>query len=192
MLTRHLLHLPLLIGIACTPGRGGAREASVPPPLNDWTSAQVVAANGRLIGVRARGGRNYGAEDARLFLDRAVTVAPSIEIVVAHLAGSGPGYTAQQDSLMAVFGAAAQRADPRMRNLYFDVATNVTNETTPEEAALVAKRIRQVGVRHVLYGSDLDPPGGSIRAGWKIFRDRVPLTAGELRTIAGNVTAFAR
>ena len=320
MLSRHLLHLPLLIGIACTPVRGGAREASVPPPRvdyhqhlvsaafapiaklpprdgkallaeldsagiqkavvlsvgysygderkalpepdrltraeNDWTSAQVVAANGRLIGfcsanplrpaalaeldrclglpgmrgiklhfgnagitlrepahaarvaevfslaerrgapvlvhMRARGGRNYGAEDARLFLDRVVTVAPSIEIVVAHLAGSGPGYTAQQDSLMEVFGAAAERADPRMRNLYFDVATNVTNETTPEEAALVAKRIRQVGVRHVLYGSDLAPPGGSIRAGWEIFRDQVPLTAGELRTIAGNVTAFAR
>jgi len=240
MLSRHLLHLPLLIGIACTPVRGGARDASVSPPRvdyhqhlvssafapiaklpprdgkallaeldsagiqkavvlsvgysygderkalpepdrltraeNDWTSAQVVAANGRLIGfcsanplrpaalaeldrclglpgmrgiklhfgnagitlrepahaarvaevfslaerrgapvlvhMRARGGRNYGAEDARLFLDRVVTVAPSIEIVVAHLAGSGPGYTAQQDSLMEVFGAAAERADP--------------------------------------------------------------------------------
>jgi hypothetical protein len=44
----------------------------------------------------------------------------------------------------------------------------------------------------VLYGSDLGPPGGSVRAGWEIFRDRTPLTPAELRTIAGNVTRFAR
>ena len=145
-----------------------------------------------LVHMRARGGLNFGAEDARLFLDRLVTAAPSIEIVVAHLAGAGPGYTVQQDSLMAVFGAAAERDDPRMRNVYFDVATNVTAETTPEEAALVAKRIRQVGPRRVLYGSDLSPPRGSVRSGWETFRDRVPLTAEEKRTIAGNVTRFAR
>ena len=79
-----------------------------------------------------------------------------------------------------------------MRNVYFDVATDVTQETSPENAALVARRIRQVGARHVLYGSDLSPPGGSIRSGWQIFRDRVPLSADEMRTIAGNATRFAR
>ena len=139
--------------------------------------------------MRARGGLNYGGEDARLFLDRLVAVAPSIEIVVAHLGYSGPGYP-DADSVMAVFGDAAQRGDARMRNVYFDVATDVTEETTPANAALVARRIRQVGPSHVLYGSDLSPPGGSIRSGWTIFRDRVPLTAGELRTIAGNLTRF--
>jgi predicted TIM-barrel fold metal-dependent hydrolase len=144
-----------------------------------------------LVHMRARGGSNYGAEDARLFLDRLVSVAPSIEIVVAHLGYAGPGYP-DADSVMATFGEAAERSDPRMRNVYFDVATDVTQETTPQNAALVARRIRQVGARHVLYGSDLSPPGGSIRSGWQLFRDRVPLTADELRTIAGNVTRFAR
>ena len=144
-----------------------------------------------LVHMRARGGSNYGAEDARLFLDRLVAVAPSIEIVVAHLGYSGPGYP-EADSVMAAFGEAAERGDARMRNVYFDVATNVTEETTPQNAALVARRIRQVGVRRVLYGSDLSPPGGSIASGWRIFRDRVPLTADELRTIAENVTRFAR
>ena len=223
---------------------------------NDWTSAQVVAARGRLIGfcsanplrpaaigelercltlpgmkgiklhlgnsgitlrdsthaarvadvfslaerlrvpvlvhMRARGGLNYGAEDARLLLDKIVPVAPSIEIVVAHFGGSGPGYPAKADEVMAVFGTAAERKDPRMRNLYFDVATIVAPETTTEEAALVARRVRQVGASRVLYGSDLSPPGGSIRSGWEIFRQRVPLTDAEFRTIAGNVTRFAR
>jgi predicted TIM-barrel fold metal-dependent hydrolase len=93
---------------------------------------------------------------------------------------------------MAVFGAAAERDDPRMRAVYFDVATAVTAETSPETAALVARRVRQVGPRRVLYGSDLTPPGGSVRSGWEIFRDRVPLTAEEMRTVAGNVTRFAR
>ncbi|MFL5616872.1 MAG: amidohydrolase family protein [Gemmatimonadaceae bacterium] len=144
-----------------------------------------------LVHMRARGGANYGGEDARLFLSRVVPSAPDIEIVVAHLGYSGPGYP-QADSVMAAFGEAAERNDPHMRNVYFDVATSVTAETTPENAALVARRIRQVGPRRVLYGSDLNPPGGSIRSGWEIFRDRVPLTAEELRTIAGNVTRFAR
>jgi predicted TIM-barrel fold metal-dependent hydrolase len=145
-----------------------------------------------LAHMRARGGSNYGAEDARLFLDKLVPAAPSVELVVAHFGGSGPGYPPQADSVMAVFAAAADRKDARMRNVYFDVATAVASETTPQEAAQVAQRIRQIGVEHVVYGSDLSPPGGSIRAGWEIFRDRVPLTAAELRTIAGNVTRFAR
>jgi predicted TIM-barrel fold metal-dependent hydrolase len=145
-----------------------------------------------LVHMRARGGRNYGAEDARLFLDRLVAVAPSVDVVVAHFGGSGPGYPPQADSVMDVFAAAAERGDPRMRRVYFDVATIVTEETTPANAALVARRIRQVGPRRVLYGSDLSPPGGSIAAGWKIFRDEVPLTTAEMRTIAGNVTSFAR
>jgi predicted TIM-barrel fold metal-dependent hydrolase len=135
---------------------------------------------------------NFGAEDARLFLDKLVPAAPSIDIVVAHFGGAGPGYPAQADEVMAVFGAAAERGDPRMRNIYFDVATVVTDETTTEGAALVASRVRQVGSRRVLYGSDLSPPGGSVRSGWQIFRDRTPLTDAELRTIAGNVTRFAR
>ena len=142
-----------------------------------------------LVHMRARGGLNYGGEDARLFLDRLVAVAPTIDIVVAHLGYSGPGYP-DADSVMAAFGEAAERGDPRMRRVYFDVATNVTEETTPANAALVARRIRQVGPRHVLYGSDLSPSGGTIRSGWRIFRDRVPLTADELRTIAGNVLPF--
>jgi predicted TIM-barrel fold metal-dependent hydrolase len=144
-----------------------------------------------LVHMRARGGANYGGEDARLFLSRVVSTAPDIEVVVAHLGYSGPGYP-PDDSVMAAFGEAADRNDPHLRNVYFDVATNVTAESSPESVALVARRIRQVGPRHVLYGSDLSPPGGSIRSGWEIFRDRVPLTPEELRTIAGNVTRFAR
>lgn len=145
-----------------------------------------------LIHMRARGGTSYGAEDAQIFLDRVVPQAPGVEIVVAHLGASSPGYPPQNDEVMAVFAAAAERNDPRMANLYIDVSANVTDNMTPANAALVAQRIRQLGPRRVLYGSDLSPPGGSIRQGWEIFRTKVPLTAVELQQIANNRTRFAR
>jgi predicted TIM-barrel fold metal-dependent hydrolase len=145
-----------------------------------------------LIHMRARGGTDYGAEDARIFLDEVVTQAPDIEIIVAHLGATSPGYPPQNDEVMAVFAAASERSDARMANLYIDVAANVTEEITPSDAALVARRIRQLGARRVLYGSDLSPPGGSIRRGWEIFRTRIPLTAAELQQIADNRTRFAR
>jgi predicted TIM-barrel fold metal-dependent hydrolase len=187
------LRLPGMRGIKLHFGNGGVtlRDSAHAARLAElFTLAERLRAP-VLVHMRARGGLNYGAEDARLFLDRLVSVAPSIEIVVAHLGYAGPGYP-DADSVMATFGEAAERSDPRMRNVYFDVATDVTQETTPENAALVARRIRQVGVRHVLYGSDLTPPGGSVKAGWEIFRRRVPLTDTEMRTVAGNVTRFAR
>ena len=145
-----------------------------------------------LIHMRARGGTNYGAEDAQLFLDKIVANAPDIEIVVAHLGASGPGYSSQHDEVMAVFGAAAERKDPRMNNVFFDVSSNVTDDITPADAALVVQRIRQVGPKRILYGSDLSAPGGSITRGWEIFRTKLSLTPEELQQIINNRTRFAR
>jgi len=143
-----------------------------------------------LAHMRARGGTNYGAEDAQILLDKLVPLARDIEIIIAHLGASSPGYPAQNDEVMAVFAAAAERKDPRMANLYFDVAANITAEMTPAVAALAAQRMRQVGMQRVLYGSDLTPPGGSVSKGWEIFRTTLPLTAAELQQIANNRTRF--
>lgn len=188
------LRLPGMKGIKLHFGNSGV---SLRDSSHATRIAQVFALAERrhapvLVHMRARGGANFGAEDAQLFLDRLMSAAPSIEVVVAHFGGAGPGYPPQADSVMSVFAAAAERGDPRLKNVYFDVATVVTAEDSAENLALIARRIRQVGVGRVLYGSDLSPPGGSIRSGWEIFRDRVPLTVSELRTIAGNVRAFVR
>jgi predicted TIM-barrel fold metal-dependent hydrolase len=187
------LGLPGMIGIKLHFGNAGV---SLRDPAHLTRMQEVFALAERLrapvlVHMRARGGSNYGAEDANIFLDKIVPVAPDIEIVVAHLGASGPGYPPQNDEVMAVFAAAAERKDPRMGNLYFDVATNVTDEITLAEAALVAQRIRQIGPTRMLYGSDLTPPGGSIRQGWEIFRTKVPLTPAELQQIANNRTRFA-
>ena len=187
------LALPGMMGIKQHMGNGGVtlRDTSHLRRMQDVFRLAQRLGRPVLVHMRARGGANYDGQDARLFLSQVVPIAPGIEIVVAHLGYSGPGYP-DADSVMAAFGEAAERNDPSMRNVYFDVATNVTAESTPENLARVARRIRQVGVRRVVYGSDLSPPGGSIEAGWEIFRDRVPLTDEEKRTIASNVASFAR
>ena len=188
------LALPGMVGIKVHMGNAGI---SLRDPAHLATMQRLFALAQRrgapvLVHMRARGGTNFGAEDARLFLEKVVPLAPSIEIVVAHLGASSPGYPDQNDEVMAAFATAAERGDPRMRNLYFDVAANVNLEITPAEGAIIAKRMREIGVQRFLYGSDLTPPGGSIDAGWEIFRSKVPLTPVELQRIASNRTRFAR
>lgn len=188
------LGLPNMTGIKLHMGSAGVtlRDAAHLVRLQElFALAQRLRAP-VLVHMRAGGGTNYGAEDAHIFLDKVVTTAPDIEIVVAHLGASGPGYAAQHDEVMAVFAAAAERKDPRMNNLYFDVSSNVTDEITPADAALVAQRIRQLGAERVLYGSDLSAPGGSIQRAWEIFRTKVPLTAAELQQVINNRTRFVR
>ncbi len=188
------LGLPGMVGIKVHLGNAGITLRD-PAHLARMHELFALAQRRRapvLIHMRARGGTNYGAEDATIFLDKIVTTAPDIEIVIAHLGASGPGYSSQHDEVMAVFGAAAERKDPRMANVYFDVSSNVTDEITPADAALVVQRIRQVGARRILYGSDLSAPGGSIRQGWEIFRTKLPLTAAELQQIANNRMRFTR
>lgn len=188
------LGLPGMTGIKVHMGNAGItlRDAAHLARMQELFALAQRRRAPVLVHMRARGGTNYGAEDAQLFLDKIVPVARDIEIVVAHLGASGPGYSSQHDEVMALFGAAAEGNDPRMNNVYFDVSSNVTDEITSADAALVAQRIRQVGTTRILYGSDLSAPGGSIGKGWEIFRTKLPLTPAELQQIANNQPRFAR
>ena len=60
----------------------------------------------------------------------------------------------------------------------------------PAEAALLATRMRQIGVQRILFGSD-GATGGNAppREAWAAFRT-LPLTEGEFRTIAMNVPPY--
>ena len=75
--------------------------------------------------------------------------------------------------------------------LLFDVATNAHAGAPDEELALVARRIREVGVGRVVYGSDAALPGSTPREGWAAFR-RLPLAERELRKIASSVAPYMR
>jgi predicted TIM-barrel fold metal-dependent hydrolase len=137
-------------------------------------------------------GGSYGREHSEIFLKEVLPEAPDVTVQIAHLAGAGPGYGF--DDAVAVFADAIAAGDPRTRNLYFDVATNVTDEEPPETLALVAKRLRQLGLGRILYGSDMTvgtetpPPAAS----WATLRRLLPLEDAELRTLAHNVAPYLR
>ena len=137
--------------------------------------------------------RPYGAAQARVFLEQLLPLVPDVAVQTAHLAGSGPGYAdPAADRAMAVLAAAVAQGDPRTRRLWFDVATVADLNNTPAQAARVVRRIRQVGVERILYGSDA-AVGANLRPreGWAAFR-RLPLTGDELASIARNVAPYLR
>jgi len=144
------------------------------------------AANARHLAIVAHlwTGPEYGAEQAKVFLAQLLPEAPDIVVQIAHFAGGGPGYT---DSALGVYADAIAAHDPRTKNLYFDIAT-VADEQTDAALQTFADRIRQVGLKRVLYGTDLGPP--QPRQSWANIRATVPLTDDELRVIASNVAPY--
>ena len=137
--------------------------------------------------------RPYGKEQARIFLEKLLPLAANIPVQVAHLAGTGPGYDdPPADEAMAFLAEAFERRDPRTRNLWFDVASCVDLNISPANAALVVKRLRQVGVKRILYGTDA-AAGDNLRPkeSWAAFR-RLPLKESEFKQIAKNVAPYLR
>ncbi len=79
------LALPAMVGINQHLGNAGVSLRN-PDQLGRMQHLFALAQRKRasvLIHMRARGGANFGAEDARILLNRLVPVAPDIEIVVA-------------------------------------------------------------------------------------------------------------
>jgi uncharacterized protein len=135
--------------------------------------------------------RPYGAAQARIFLERLLPLAADVPVQIAHLAGSGPGYDdPPADSAMAVLADAVVRGNRDARRLWFDVAGVVDKGISPVHAALVARRIRQVGIERVLYGSD-GAVGENLRPrqSWAAFRG-LSLSDDEIARIADNVAPY--
>ena len=131
--------------------------------------------------------RPYGREQARVFLEQLLPTAPDVPVQVAHLAGTGPGYDdPPADSAMAAIAEAVANRDPGTRRLWFDVATVADPDVSAANADLVVRRIRQVGVERILYGSDAAScTNPKPREAWAAFR-RLPLTEKEVERIARN------
>lgn len=137
--------------------------------------------------------RPYGERQARNFLEQVLPAAPDVVVQVAHLAGTGPGFDdPPAREVLSVLAEAVERGDPRTRTLWFDVASIADRKLGREDAALMAKRIRQVGVGRVLYGTD-SAQGDNLRPreAWAAFRS-LPLSEEEFARIAGNVPPYLR
>ena len=131
-------------------------------------------------------GRNYGAAEARVFLNELLPVVPDVPVQIAHLTGSG-GYDVATDAALSVFTDAIAKRDARMKNVWFDATVVTRPAISKEELQKIAMRIRQIGVERVLYGSDAAvSPFTYPQAGWTAFR-RLPLSDAEFRSIANNV-----
>lgn len=137
--------------------------------------------------------RPYGADQARVFLEKLLPAADRVTVQVAHMAGTGPGYDdPPAHAAMAVLADAVARRDPRTRNLWFDVTSSAGGDNSPEVTARLVELIRKVGVRRILYGSDAavapnKPPADA----WMDFRG-LPLTRAEFAAIARNVAPYMR
>ncbi|HEV8238602.1 MAG TPA: amidohydrolase family protein [Thermoanaerobaculia bacterium] len=130
-----------------------------------------------------------GKATAEAFLTQVLPHAPDVVVQVAHMAGSGPGWN---DESLAVLAEAVERGDPRTRNLYFDVAT-VADLQKHDQLELLAKRIRQIGPKRILYGSDAAFGGHNTPdREWGNFRGMVPLTDAEHAIIRDNVAPYLR
>lgn len=192
---------------ATSPGFGraikldfGSADVRLDQPAHVARLRQVFrAANARAMAivVDMRSSRThdrpYGAEQARVLLEQVLPFAPDVPVQVSHLAGSVPGGdAAPAGSALAVLADAVARRDPRVRQVWFDVASVVPPDIAAGDARRLVRRLRQLGLERVLYGSDaalddgLAPPDA-----WAAFL-RLPLTDAEAARVARNLVPYMR
>jgi hypothetical protein len=125
-------------------------------------------------------------------LNEVFPAAPDVPIQIAHLAGAGGYDDASVDQALAVFVDAIAKQDRRMTHVYFDVSGVAGYGKWAEKANLIATRIRQLGVGHILYDSD-GYGGGNLapREAWAAFL-QLPLSGDEFRTISNNIAPYMK
>ena len=143
-----------------------------------------------VVHMRTRRARPYGAAQARVFIDRLLSAAPDVPVQVAHFTGGANADDTPADEALAVFIEAIRRHDPRVKHLYFDLALVFDAGTSPQRREWVAQRIREIGPRRVLYGTDGgDPTDPPPEAQLRVFH-QLPLTPAEFRAIERNVAPY--
>lgn len=137
--------------------------------------------------------RPYGVEQARIFVDRILPAAPAVPVQVAHLGGTGPGFEDRPAHVVLEYLATCmQRRDKRVNNLWLDVASIVHPSAPQSTLDLIARRIRQVGLDRIVYGTDSAAADNlRPRESWAAFR-KLPLREEEFARIARNVAPFLR
>ncbi|SFC45119.1 amidohydrolase family protein [Massilia yuzhufengensis] len=173
-------------GIKLQPAAGGIvldDEAQVDQVRRVFRSAN---ARGMTILLQLRG---TGAEQARLLIEQLLPHAPDVPVQVAY---TGEADDSPQQAALAVLADAAARQDPRMRQVWFDVTAFARPGLSQADARHLVRRMRQVGMDRVLYGSDT-VIGADQRPqeAWAAFRN-LPLTDAEAARVASNVMSYLR
>ena len=94
---------------------------------------------------------------------------------------------------MVVLAHAASVGEAAMKNVYFDVATNIHPESPARDREFMAARMRQIGMGRLLYGSDGTAGDNPVPAEyWRALRKKSGLSSAELQAIAGNIAPYLR
>lgn len=153
--------------------------------------AVFAAANAAKLAivVHARGGEEYDARHARLFVEELLPAAPDIAVQMAHLWG-GAQFAPEA---LGVYADAIEAKQPATRRFIFDASDAAFGAATPEDAQLMARRMRQIGLNRIYYGSDGAFDGHpDPKASWEAFRKNIPFTDAEFARIAANVAPYLR
>jgi predicted TIM-barrel fold metal-dependent hydrolase len=136
--------------------------------------------------------RPYGAREAETFVNEVLPSAPHVPIQIAHLAGAGGFDDPSVDSALSVFIRAIAKRDPRIAHVYFDICGVAGIGQWRERRALIAERIRQIGVDRILWGSDGAFGGGMTPEQALAAYRELPLTQQEFQTIDTNLAPYMR
>jgi predicted TIM-barrel fold metal-dependent hydrolase len=159
---------------------------------------------GRALAEAAEGGlavllhldpqrRGLEAADVDRFLDEALGPVPELEIVIAHLGGSGgfgPWTQSVLGTITAWLARRAEAGEPRA-GVFVDLSAVILAEpsegvpaTTTEEAAALAPALRRLGLERVVFASDA--PVFDPRDYAALLAERSGLTAAELESITSR------
>jgi predicted TIM-barrel fold metal-dependent hydrolase len=136
----------------------------------------------------------FEGRDARIFINEVLPMAPDVTVQIAHLGGSGPMLDPGTKEAMVVLAEAASGGDAAMKNVYFDLTTNIYPRSPKASVEFMTARMRQIGMRRLLYGSDMAIGEDAVLPEqlWRAIRKNTGLTSSELDTIANNVAPYLR
>jgi predicted TIM-barrel fold metal-dependent hydrolase len=171
---------------------GDAEQLGRLEAMAGWAESEGM---GLLLHVdTGRGG--LGAGDVERFFDRVLQPHPRLEVVIAHLGGSG-GYGQRTRAAFRAFLDRLGRNGDRGPLVRFDLSAVLLEResegvpaTTGEEAAALAADLRRAGFDAMVFGSDY--PVFDPRAYARLLAERLELSAAELRRLLANRATFVR
>lgn len=142
--------------------------------------------------------RDYGREDAGIFIREVLREAPAVTVQIAHMAGGGGSYDDATDQALGAFAEALQAGTVRRERILFELSGVVypppvaaeSGATVRRSHRRLATRIKEIGPDRVVFGSDWDV----ISVGTSIadLREHLPLASGDLRTIMKNCADYLK
>lgn len=158
---------------------------------------------GALVHLRT-GREDYGAEDARRFIDEVLAAAPTVPVQIAHMGGWG-GYDAATDAALGAFVEAL--ADGRLdrSRVFFDLGAVVFDPAAAGDNQALAEQVREanrtlsaridaLGADRVLFATDwpawppVPDPDARIRLNLVLLHRALPLDPARWAVIHGNRT----